>query len=142
VVAAAALALAATILYATSAMVLETAGQQAQPEERYAGALEARRLAPWRADPLDMIAVAALETGNLEVIAEASAELEQGRWLRPYSASLADLRSHLAQARGHAPSAVVEAWTAERSHPEDPVYSQRLVQLFRQLQDDGIGEDR
>ena len=142
VVAAAALALAATILYATSAMVLETAGQQAQPEERYAGALEARRLAPWRADPLDMIAVAALETGNLEVMAEASAELEQGRWLRPYSASLADLRSHLAQARGHAPSAVVEAWTAERSHPEDPVYSQRLVQLFRQLQDDGIGEDR
>ncbi len=141
-IAAAALALAVAILHATSATVLEVAIFQPTPEERFAGAVEARRIAPWRAEPLDTIAIAALETGDLEVIAEASAELEKSRWLRPHSASLADLRSRLALALGHVPSAVAEAWNAQNSNPESAAYRQRLVQLLGQLQDDGSGQDR
>ena len=138
----AALALAATILHATSVTVLDTAGVGTSPEERYQSALVARRLAPWRTEPLDALAVAALETRDPQVIAEASAELERGRWLRPYSASLADLRSRLAQAQGHAPTAVAEAWRADHTQPENTVYRLRMEQLVRQLQGDGVGNDR
>ncbi len=141
-IAAAALALAVAILHATSATVLEVANLQPAPKERFAGALEARRIAPWRAEPLDSIAIAALGTGDLELIAEASAELEKSRWLRPHSASLADLRGRLALALGHVPSAVAEAWNAQNSNPESETYRQRLVQLLGQLQDDGSGQDR
>lgn len=133
----AALALAATILHATSATVLEVAEFQPAPEEQFAGALEARRLAPWRAETLDTIAIAALETGDSEVIAEASAELEKGVWLRPYSASLADLRSRLALALGEAPTAAAEAWTARRANPESTRFQLRLDQLMSRLQDEG-----
>ncbi len=138
----AAFAVAATFLHATSAMVVNTAPFRAEPEERFTDAVDARRLAPWRADSLDAIAIAALESGDSRLIEEASAILEESRWLRPHSASLADLRSRLAQALGHAPSALVEAWTAQESNPWDPAYRQRVVRLFSQLQDDGVVEKR
>ncbi len=139
---AAALAVAAAILTATSAAVLESARTRTSPVERFADAMDARRLAPWRAEPLDMIAVAALESGDPEMIAEAASELEQGRWLRPRSASLADLRSHLALAMGDSPSAAAEAWAADHAHPENPVYRERFEQLTRSLQNDGLDSDR
>ncbi len=142
VVVSVALALAATILHATSVTVLNTAIQRAEPEERFQGALEARQLAPWWSEPLSAIAVAALESGDREKIIEASAVLEKGLWLRPRSASLADLRGHLAEALGDAPSAVAEAWTAQENSPFNQVYRERASQLFDQLQDHGVTEDR
>lgn len=142
VAALAALALAAAILHATSVTVLETAGIGTSPEQRYQSALAARRLAPWRTEPLETIAVAALETRDPRVISEASAELDGGRWLRPYSASLADLNSRLALALGRAPSAAAEAWRADQTQPENTVYEQRMEQLLHQLQGDGVGNDR
>jgi hypothetical protein len=140
--AAAALGLAVAVLQATSVTVQEIAVVQVTPEERFAGALEARQLAPWRSGPLDEIAVAALETGEPGKIAEASAILEKSRWLRPRSASLADLRSHLAQALGRGPSAAAEAWAAQRAHPESTVYRLRMEQLISRLQGEGLGDDR
>jgi len=139
-VAAAAVAVALSMLYATSTVVMDAAAVRVAPEERYAGGLKARRLAPWRADPLDVIAVAALESGDPHLIAESSNELEKGRWLRPYSSSLADLRSHLDQSLGRVPSAVAEAWAAQNSNPENEVYRQRLVQLYRLLQVESRGQ--
>jgi hypothetical protein len=137
-VATTALALAATVLHVTSVVVLDTSILRPAPGERFAGALEARRLAPWRGEPLDAIAVAALESGNRQMIERASIELEDGRWLRPHSASLADLRGHLAQSLGRAPSAVAEAWTAQQFNPLNPVYRNRASQLLKQLEDDGV----
>lgn len=136
-VAFASLAVAATVLHATSVTVSDAAYLRNEPEDRYAGALEARRLAPWRAEPLSAVAVAALESRDRALILEAAAELDRGKWLRPHSASLADLRGHLDQMLGNAPSAAAEAWTAQRFHPTDPVYRQRASQLFLQLQDEG-----
>lgn len=140
-VAAAAVAVALSMLYATSTMVMDAAAVRVAPEERYAGGLEARRLAPWRAEPLAAIAVAALESGDPHLVAQASNELEKGRWLRPYSSTLADLRSHLDQSLGRVPSAVAEAWAAQRANPGNEVYRRRLVQLYRRLQIDGSGAD-
>jgi hypothetical protein len=141
-VALAALAMAATFLHATSVTVLNSAMLRVDPDERFEGALEARRLAPWWPEPLSEIAVAALESRDRRKIVEASVVLEEGRWLRPRSASLADLRGHLDEALGDAPSAVAEAWTARNLSPHNPVYRERESQLFSQLQDDGAGKGR
>ncbi len=141
-VAIAALAMAATFLQATSVTVLNSAMRRAEPDERFEGALEARRLAPWWSETLSAVAVAALESRDRRKIVEASVELEVGRWLRPRSASLADLRSHLDEALGDAPSAVAEAWTARHLSPYNPVYREREAQLLRQLQGDGAGKGR
>jgi hypothetical protein len=140
-VAAAGLTLLATVLHATSVTVQEAAATRVQAEERFDGARAAQRLAPWRTELLEQVAVAALESRDPEIIAPAAAELERGRWLRPDSAALADLRGLLARARGRAPTAVAEAWAAQRTHPENHVYRQRYEQLLDQLQgkDSGAG---
>ena len=80
------------------------------------------------------MAVAALKIGDADVIAEAADELERARWLRPFSASLADLRGHLAETLGRAPSAVAEAWTAHHVHPQNSAYRRRMAQLMLRLQ--------
>jgi hypothetical protein len=130
----AALALAATILHATSVTVLNAAAMTETPEKQFSGARTARHLAPWRPDPLGLVAVAALKTGDADVIAEAAAELDRAQWLRPFSASFADLRGRLAQALGRAPSAVAEAWTAHHDHPQNSAYRRRMAQLMLRLQ--------
>jgi hypothetical protein len=124
VVAAAALVLAFTTLHATSVTV--GGGVGLAPEERFANAVRARELAPWRAEPLVAIAVGALESGDAELIARAARELDQARWLRPRSASVADLRGLLAEKRGEGPTAVSEAWTAAHDNPSDPTFSARF----------------
>ena len=133
----AALGLAAAILHATSVTVLDSAALAVPAEKQFAGARTARHLAPWRSDPLGLMAVAALKTGDVDVIAEAADELERARWLRPFSASLADLRGHLAQALGRAPSTVAEAWTAQHDHPQNSAYQRRMTRVILRLQ----GED-
>jgi hypothetical protein len=141
VVAAASLGLLATVLHATSVAVQDAAASRTRAEQRFDGAQTARRLAPWRTEPLEKIAVAALESRNPGIAAAAAAELEKARWLRPGSAALADLRGLLARARGRAPTAIAEAWTAQRAHPENPVYRQRYEQLLNQLQGKDIVTD-
>jgi hypothetical protein len=133
-VAVAALVVAATVLHATSVTVLDAAAARSRPEERYAEALTARRLAPWRPGPVELMAVAALDSRDTATVAAAAAELERARRLRPRSAAFADLRGLLARARGHAPTAVAEAWAARRAHPENTVYRQRLERLLHQMQ--------
>ena len=133
--------LAATVFHVTSLVVEETAAARATPSERLDGALEARRLAPWRPDPLGLVAGAALETGDLQRLAEAREELERGRWLRPHSAALAGLRAQLAVAGGMAPTAVSEAWVSASEQPSDASRGESFESLLSQLEsgaeDDG-----
>jgi O-antigen ligase len=139
-VAAVAGVLAATVLHVTSLMVQESALERRIPFERLDGALEARRLAPWRVDPLGLVAIAALESGDPQRISEARIELDRGRWLRPHSAALAGLRSQLAIAGGMAPTAVSEAWISTNEQPFDEARSENLESLLGGL-DSGVEDD-
>jgi hypothetical protein len=130
-VSAVALAVAATVLHLTSIAVEESAALQTGPRERFQGAIRARRLAPWRVDPLGLVGNAALETGEPRLITEAFGELEDGRWLRPRSAAIASLRARLAMAVGEAPTAVAEAWTAAAEQPSNQI----RVEEFEALRD-------
>jgi hypothetical protein len=137
-----ALAVAAAVLQATSVTVLDAAASRTTPEERVAGALRAQRLAPWRTEALHLAAAAALESGDRALIDGAAAALEKARWLQPGSAALAGYRSLLGEARGHGPTAVAEAWAAQRAQPENPAHSQRLRSLLDRLQDDSRAPGR
>ena len=132
-VAAVAGVLAATVLHATSSIVEESASKQKTPSERLDWALEARRLAPWRVDPLGLVAAAALETRDPRRISEALAELDRGSWLRPHSAALAGLRAQLAVAGGMAPTAVSEAWISAAEQPFNEVRAENLETLLGRL---------
>jgi hypothetical protein len=125
--------LAATVLHVTSITVEESAAARVAPAEKLDGALEARMLAPWRADPLGLIAGAALETGDPLRISQARSELERGRWLRPHSAALAGLRARLAIADSSAPTAVSEAWISASEQPADPERAENYERLLHRL---------
>jgi len=139
-VAAVAGVLAATVLHVTSLMVEERASERKTPADRLDGALEARRLAPWRVDPLGLVATAALESSDPQRISEARTELDRGRWLRPHSAALAGLRSQLAIANGMAPTAVSESWISAFEQPSDETHSENLESLLGRL-DSGAEDD-
>ena len=132
--------LAATVLHVTSLMVEESAAAQEAPAERMERALEARRLAPWRVDPLGLVATAALETGDPQRLSDARAELDRGRWLRPHSAALAGLRAQLAVAGGMAPTAVSEAWISASEQPSNEARAKSIESLLNRL-DSGAEDD-
>jgi len=132
-VAAVAAVLAATVLHVTSIAVEESAAVRERPTERMDGALQARRLAPWRIDSLGLITAAALDTSDAARIAEALSELDRGGWLRPRSAALAGLRARLAIAVDEAPTAAAAAWTASSDQPSNEVHAANLDALLHQL---------
>jgi hypothetical protein len=133
-VAAVAGVLAATVLHVTSLMVEEAAAVREAPSERLDGAFEARRLAPWRVDPLGLVAAAALDTGDPQRLSDARAELDRGRWLRPHSAALAGLRAQVAVAESRAPTAVSEAWISASEQPSNEVRAESLENLLKRLE--------
>jgi O-antigen ligase len=133
--------LAATVLHMTSLMVEESAAGREAPSEKLDGALEARRLAPWRVDPLGLVASAALETGDPQPLSEARAELDRGRWLRPHSAALAGLRAQLAVAGGMAPTAVSEAWISASEQPSSEARAESLESLLSRLESGAEDDD-
>lgn len=132
--------LAATVLHVTSLMVEESAFKRVSPTERLDRAFEARRLAPWRVDPLGLVAAAALETGDPRRVSEALVELDRGRCLRPRSAALAGLRAQLATAAGMAPMAVSEAWISKNEQPSDVARAEDFRGILRRL-DSGTEDD-
>jgi hypothetical protein len=132
-VSAAALAVAATLLHLTSIAVEESAALQTDARERFEGAIRARHLAPWRVDPLGLVANAALEMGESRLITEALGELEDGRWLRPRSAAIASLRARLAMTVGEAPTAAAEAWTAAAEQPSSQIRVEEFEALLDRL---------
>jgi hypothetical protein len=133
-VSAAALAVAATLLHVTSITVEESAAFQADPRERFEGAVRARRLAPWRVDPLGLVANAALETGEPRLVSAALGELEKGRWLRPRSAAMASLHARLAMAAGEVPTAAAGAWTAAAEQPSNRSRVREFEALLEHLE--------
>jgi O-antigen ligase len=139
-VAAVTLALAASVLHLTSIAVEDSATIREAPIERLNGAIEANRLAPWRVDPLGLVAAAALETGDPERISDALAELDRGRRLRPRSAAFAALRARLAMAAGEAPTAVAETWASATEQPSNTAHAESLEALLKRL-DSGAEND-
>jgi len=127
------LALALTLLHATSRTVGEAAALRTSAEERLAGALQARRLAPWRVEPLGLVAAASLESGDRGRISVAAEELDRARWLRPRSAALAGLRARLGLALGEGPTAVSEAWYANQERPHGEEHTRFFEDLLLQL---------
>ena len=133
--------LAATVLHVTSRMVEESASARDTPAEILNGALEARSLAPWRVDPLGLVASAALETGDPQRLSEARAEFDRGRWLRPHSAALAGLRAQLAVAGSMAPTAVSEAWISASEQPSSEAHAESLDSLLSRLESGAEDDD-
>ncbi|MCG6947617.1 MAG: hypothetical protein LJE93_01720 [Acidobacteria bacterium] len=125
--------LAVVVFHVTSITVQDFAAIRKSPRERYETACQALRLAPWRVDPIGLIADAALDTGEAAVVDEALSELEEHRWLRPRSAALAALCSRLAIALEDAPTAAAEAWTASSDRPRSRTYAENFETLVRQL---------
>jgi hypothetical protein len=133
-------ALVLTVLHVTSVVVEEAASASQTPVDRFTGAVEARRLAPWRVDPLGLMAVASLESKDREVLTEALLELERARWLRPRSSALAGLRARLAAALGQMPTAASEAWASRQENPSSEAAADFARDLFHRL-DGGVDDE-
>jgi hypothetical protein len=133
-------ALVLTVLHVTSVVVEEAAFDPENPADRFAGAVEARRLAPWRVDPLGLMAGASVESKDRELVTEALLEFERARWLRPRSSALAGLRARLAAALGEMPTAASEAWVSRQDNPSSEVASDFAGDLFHRL-DDGVDHE-
>jgi hypothetical protein len=133
--------LAATVLHVTSIAVEESAAVQKNSIERFNGAIQARRLAPWRVDPVGLVANAALEAGDPQLVSAARAELDRSRWLRPRSAAIASLRAQLAIAAGEAPTAVAEAWTSVNEQPSHQSHIENLEALLSRIEPGAVDDD-
>jgi hypothetical protein len=134
------LALAASILHVTSIEVEDSAAVADSPVEMFEGAMQARRLAPWRIEPLGLLAIAAIETGVPEQISTARAELDRGGWLKPRSAAIASLRARLALSLGEAPTALTEAWTAVAEQPSNETHVENFEELLDRLEPGGVDD--
>lgn len=139
-VAVVALALAATVFHVTSIAVEESAALQTDPKDRFDGGIQARRLAPWRVDPLGLVANAALESADPRIVSATLEELEVSRWLRPRSAAIANLRAQLAIAAGRVPTAVAESWTSANEQPFNESRAESLEALLNRV-GSGAGDD-
>lgn len=117
VVAAAALAVAAALLHATSATVEAAARSADLAAQRVDGAVNAQRLAPWRAAPPLLVVAAALEAADEGRLTVAAASLDRARRWRPRSAALAAAAGEIELARGRLPTAAAAAWTAQHVQP-------------------------
>jgi hypothetical protein len=134
------LALAASILHATSIEVEDSSAVADSPVEMFEGAMQARRLAPWRVEPLGLLAIAAMKTGMPEQMTTARYELDRGGWLRSRSAALAGLRARLALNLGQAPTALTEAWTAVAEQPSNETHVENFEELLDRLEPGGIDD--
>jgi len=134
-------ALVLTVLHVTSTAVEEAAAYSENVADRFSGAMEARRLAPWRVNPLGLMASASLESKDSEMVAEALAELERARWLRPRSSALAGLRARLAVALGEVPTAASEAWRSRYDNPSSEIANNFADDLFTRL-DRGVEHEK
>jgi hypothetical protein len=125
---------AATALHMTSIAVEESAAVREAADERMDAAITAAHLAPWRIDPLGLVAGAALDSSDPHRVITASQLLERRRWLRPRSSAFASLRARLAIAANHAPMAVAESWTAASGMPGAEIHSANFETLVEKLE--------
>lgn len=133
-VAAAALAVAAALLHATSVTVESAAQSAATPRQRVDGALVAQRLAPWRATPPLLVASAAIEAAEVDLLAAGAEALERARRWRPRSASLAAAAGEVALARGFVPTAAAGVWAAQHLQPRSRERSDAWTSFLTRLE--------
>ncbi|MBD3871403.1 MAG: hypothetical protein IFK91_00600 [Acidobacteria bacterium] len=129
----AALALALTVLHVTSIKVEESAATRPTAEEQMAAGLDACRLAPWRVEPVGLVARAAVESGDRLLLKTAAEKMESSRWLRPRSSALAMERSRLAFSLGEIQTGVSEAWSSRNDNPSSAGASDFADQFIDRL---------
>jgi O-antigen ligase len=128
-----ALAAAFAIAHCTS-VLLERAAAGAGPVYRVAAASVAADMAPWRAPPIELTVVSALDRDDAGALATAQHALARGRWLRPRSANLASLEARLAIKQGRVADAVAATWEANHSQPASSEYEEALTDLLSLLE--------
>ena len=133
-VAAAALAVAAALLHATSVAVETGARSTPTPEQRVDGALSAQRLAPWRTTPPLLVASSAIDAADRDRLAAAAGALERARRWRPHSAALAAAAGEVALSRGLVPTAAAGAWTAQHVQPRSAKRRDAWTSLLTKLE--------
>jgi hypothetical protein len=137
-----AVALAVAVLHVTSIVVEESAATRTDLVERFDGAVQARRLAAWRVDPLGLAANSALEAGDPQLISAARTELDRSRWLRPRSAAIAGLRARLAIAAGEGPTAISEAWISAHELPSNEAHLRNLETLLSRVEPGSTDDEK
>jgi len=130
----AAVAVAGSLLHATSVTLERAALSSEAARQRYADAALAHRIAPWRIDPLPLAAAAALESGDPRLLGEASDLVTAGRRLRPRSATLAEASGRMELALGGVPSGAAELWSAARWQPAAGDRAASWKALLQQLE--------
>jgi hypothetical protein len=135
-------ALAIATFHAASIVVEESAATLDDPAERFAGALQSHRLAPWRVEPQFLLASSAIETGRRSSIDQAWWIMSRWSWLRPASAALAERRAQVALARGDLALAAAELWSAVHHGAHDRVREERLETLLVALEGRSVGSSR
>jgi len=129
-----ALAVAGTLLHATS-VTLERAAKVSPPaRQRYEDAVMAHRIAPWRVDPVPLAAAAALETGDPGELTGALELVASGRRLRPSSAGLAAAGGELELALGRVPAGASEILRAARLQPAAKPRAEMWEELEQRLE--------
>ncbi len=138
----AALAVAGTLLHATSVTLERAATGAPSARQRYQDAALAHRVAPWRVDPVPLAATAALETGDHADIPGALEMIASGRRLRPFSATLAAAGGQLNLALGRVPTGASEMLQAARLQPAVRPRAEMWEELERRLEAGGRGAVR
>jgi hypothetical protein len=133
VIAVAAVAVALSVLHATSVVVERSASVAPTAEEIFDQGRRARELAPWRLEPVWLCCSAAAASGRDDLAEEGLELLSSSRWLRPRGASLSALASRLHLSRGHLPHALAEAWGAHSERPSIDSHELHFKALRSQL---------
>jgi hypothetical protein len=128
-----ALAAAFAIAHCTS-VLLERAAAGSETEHKLSAASIASQMAPWRARPIELTVVSALDSDDPDALATAQQALARGRWLRPHSANLANLEARLALKQGRFDLAVTASWEASRAQPASKHYRESLSSLLTVLE--------
>ena len=129
-----ALAVAGTLLNATSVTLERAANVSPSARQRYEDAVLAHRIAPWRVDPVPLAAAAALETGDPGELTGALDLVASGRRLRPFSAGLAAAGGQLDLALGRVPAGASEILRAARLQPAARPRTEMWEELERRLE--------
>lgn len=118
-VVAASVAVALSVVTWTSQLLLDAARSEEDPEESFLLAKRSVVLAPWRAEPVEVLAVLALDARDRQLAELAAREMRAAFWQRPRSANRELMQSQLDQLTGDSVGGVVHLWSSTTLRPFD-----------------------
>jgi len=131
-----------TVGHASSVVMERSAAACTDPEQAVRRATTAAAVAPWRLRPIELVVATALEHPSQERLATAWELLAHGRWLRPRSASLAELEAQLALRQQRIIEAVAASLQATQLRPGAPSYAATYHGLLEALDRDADARAR